>query len=366
MPDSQSSTRRLVWFVLFAAVALVVTVVWTWAAQTQAAADLYSNIVANAEGKLPTPFVTRRLAADGGRLLARVVPDSAWDAISSQVFAIKPLAKLLNNPLNWTPADFPLLASTTFLIWLSVAGFMGVMRSLIRHWYLCPDTLAALLSLLIGFGLLTACGDRHYGSYPYDYPNVFVFSLTLLAMVKKVWWMPVAFAFAAYSKETSLLLVFIFVLLFGRTRSARFWLTLSVMLITYAAIRLFIQTVFVTPTTEHMGFWSFRRNLVLIAHWLVYDFWLVLIAGLLIFRIHRVVRDSLPQAIRSAAPVFLLLFGAALFKGWFEERRQYLEAYPFACLVVFQWAFSELGLTSLFSPRVEPEPPTDPTPHPTA
>jgi len=342
-------------FIIFALTALAVTGVWTWAAKTQEHVSYLrrSDIVANAYGLTPAPFVTRRLAVDTGRLIAYLVPAKMWDSLSSLLYGNKPIAKVLNDQLNWTPHDLPILASTSFVIWWSVLGFMFVSQALIHHFYMCANWVPPLLALVLGFGLLTGCGAGHaYDCYPYDYPNVFIFSLTFLGIVRGAWWTPLAMLAAAYSKETSVLLILLFALLRWKDRSSMYWITLAAMLVGYATVRYVIYVIYVPPEMKSAGYWFAGRNAMMVARWVVYDFWILVVYAVAAYRISRI-WPSVPRLLRLAAPVFVVIFVAGFVKGWFEERRQYLEAYTVFCLIFLQWIFAELGLTRYFSPRVE-------------
>ncbi len=49
-----------------------------------------------------------------------------------------------------------------------------------------------------------------------------------------------------------------------------------------------------------------------------------------------------------------LLVGAAFFKGWIEERRQYLELLPLMVVVGFRWAADTFGHNDLLKTRAWP------------
>jgi hypothetical protein len=345
--------------------ALAVTVVWISCARTEYGVDerevylssgehyssRFCSIVRLAEGRAFSPFVKRRLLPDLARLLAWALPNSCWS----------PMQHLLRDPASnpawlraflerqqWKPDDWPLLGSAYFLIAASILGFMLTCRWLVRLLYEAPAWVAHLAGFTFGIALLGGYGDWHYCGYPYDFPNAFVFALALGGLIARRWWFPLAFAAAAYSKETSALLLAADLLLAENRRSLRLWLRLALLALLWALIRGWIDRHYITPLPE-AGFWFPGRNLKILAVVFFSNWWLPFL-GIGLLRL-TTLRRQFPPALLRLCWLILPLAGLAFFKGWLEEMRQYLELLPVFGLVLFQWVLHEVGLGEHLQPR---------------
>jgi hypothetical protein len=330
---------------------------WIHCATTEAKADGFSSIVRIANGTAPQPFVRRRLAVDLSRALAAVVPASLWDAAGRALEGDTGFAKVVRRGLaveaqKWNRQDYPVLFSAYLLIGCSVVGFMYVCRSLIGTFYQTPDWLADLLGALFGVALLGGNGDWHYYAYPYDFPNALCFALALKAIVDRRWWFWLVFALAAYSKETAILLIPAYALRNpeDRTRKA-FWLKTGGLLLLFVAIRSWIALTYVVPSPP---FWPIARNGRQIVKTVLGYGWLLPAIGVSVFRMY-LMRKNFPPYLLRLLSLLALVVCAALFKGWIEELRQYLEFLPVVGMLVIQWTFNEAGLGALFQPRMGKE-----------
>jgi hypothetical protein len=359
----------------YAAVALAVTALWVHCARTECDVDLwevwlpsgehysarFNSIARLAEGRAFAPFVRRRLLADLARGLAAAVPDSLWS----------PLRQLLDpatapgwmRPVlrrqQWKPGDAPVLFCGYLLIGCSSLGFMLACRRLTTLLYETPAWVADLAGAVLGVALLGGNGDWHYCGYPYDFPQAFVFTLTLVALLGRRWWAVPAFAAAAYSKETSGLLLAAYVLLAGERRSRRFWAGLGLLAVLFAAIRGWLQWRHVAPLPDG-GFESLGRNLKMLSYPLFYCWFMPFFAVGLARLV--ALRGDFPAALKKLSLLAVPLVGLAFFRGWLEEMRQYLEVLPILGLLVFHWCLHEAGLGHLLRPRdravpVVPAPP---------
>jgi hypothetical protein len=345
--------------------AVAVTAVWMWCARTEYGTlelevrlpsgerytSRFCSIVRLAEGRAFSPFVKRRLLPDLARLLAWTLPDRCWSGmrqvLRDPVSAPGWLRAFLERQ-QWKPEDWPLLGSAYFLIFASVLGFMLTCRWLVRLLYEAPPWVGHLAAFSFGVALLGGYGDWHYCGYPYDFPNAFIFALALAALIARRWWLPIAFAVAAYSKETSVLLLGADLLLADQRRSLRFWLRLGLMALLWLLIRWWIDRHYITPTPEQ-GFWFPGRNLKMLAVVFFSNWWLPFLAvGLLRMA---ALRRQYPPALVRLCWLVVPLVGLAFFKGWLEEMRQYLELLPVFGLLLFHWVLHEVGLGQHLQPR---------------
>jgi hypothetical protein len=166
--------------------------------------------------------------------------------------------------------------------------------------------------------------------------------LTLTAIVLKRWWLWLAFVAAAYSKETSVLLIFAFLLLnWDSSRSLRFWITVVGLGLIFLMIQLWMQYRF-SSLPPGPVFWYPLRNLKILLKGAIGGCWYLSIVAVAVARMVRM-RPMIPQDLRRLVLLVPVMVGLAFFKGWVEERRAYYEVYPLLGLIVIQWAALELG-----------------------
>jgi hypothetical protein len=342
---------------------LLVAGEWTYCARTEEAVERldaalptgevyswrYTGIVRMAEGRAWAPFVKRRLLPDLARGLAAAVPEPAWQELARWVQADgagPAWARAQLRRLYWQPQHLPLLLCATALIWLSVFGFMFTCRWLTNVLYECPGWVADALGALLGVALLGGNTDWHYGAYAYDFPNAFVFTLALTAVLARRWWFAAAFAAAAYSKETAVLLILAYALVAERRGTVRFWAGLALLLAVFAGVRGWIELHYPNPPGP---FWFPRRNWRYLSV-LVFYGWFAPLLGVALARLVAA-RRLYPSALKKLCLLALPLVGLAYFKGWIEELRQYLEVLPILGLIVVQWVLHEAGVGGLLRAR---------------
>ncbi len=327
----------------YAVGAVFVTACWTEYAGTETFDNRYSSIVAISDGTAPIPFVRRRLVFDVARAVVKLVPDAAWRAVEGS-----PPVKDLARRFDWPEADLPILLTTTALIALSVFGFMLVARATVARLYRTPPWLPGLAGLVLGLMLMGGGGDRHYQWYPYDFPNAFVTSLTLAGFLAGSPWAYLSFAAACYSKETAFTLILARWLLLQDRRAWRAYVPLAVMAAFFVLVQFRLRMLYHSVDGE--GFWMFKRNMGMLAKFVLFQSWVLIAWGVCLVRIGKA-WGQFPRQLRRLSAIPLLLVSAGVFKGWLEEHRQYAE-----CLLIFgpmllQWALIELGLGRWMEPR---------------
>ncbi len=348
--------------------ALAVTAVWIHCARTEynvEALEVYlpsgehyssrfNSLTRLAQGRAFSPFVQRRLLPDLARTLAASLPESLWAPLRHALRAGAaggPWIQALLRRQQWQPEHVPVLACGYFLIGCSVLGFMLSCRALLRRLYDTPLWVGNLAGLCMGPALLGCYGDWHYCAYPYDYPTAFVFALALVGLLGAHWWFPLAFAAAAYSKETAVLLIGAFLLVHFRWRRPRAWLILGLLMGIYAAVRGWIHTQYGTPFPDN-GFWFPARNAKLLAS-IFFANWFLPFYGIGAVRL-ALLWPQFPLALRRLCWMLPPMLGLAFFKGWLEELRQYLELLPVFGLLLFHWCLHEAGLGHLVQARRHP------------
>ncbi len=339
--------QSLILLLIYVPAAVVVAGVWTYWAQTENQENRWGSIVAIADGAAPLPFVKRRLLCDGARIVARLVPVSLWTRASQTIDAQPRLTRLVREHLGWARRDDPLLLSATALIAFSVLGFMVAVRGITRIVYEPSVRLANLTGLILGFALLGGGSEASYG-YPYDIPHACVFAAGLAALLSGSPWLFPAFAAAAYSKETAMLLIPGAVLVHQGRPDWRLALRVGTLIVLFVLIRKAVDQAY-GPGSG--AFWFPKRNLKLVFWNLVFGCWIM---PVLLIAAVRVVRlwHAFPVRLRRLAYLAVVPLGAAAFKGWIEERRQYMELLPILGPLAVQWVFLELGLDRLCQVRL--------------
>ncbi len=289
---------------------------------------------------------------------------SDWLSVSFENAAWKsrPLMALLES----TPAADEKHPFTYFVAYglefLSLIGFALVLRAGVRYFY--PEAraarevvpLAALLGLPVFF---------RYVSYDYDFPQLFLFTLGLLLLAQRRWWLfyPVL-VLGALSKETTVLLVLVHLLAHAGSMGRRaLWVHGAVQFALVAGIRAWLQLVVFADNPGGAVEWHLPRNLALLGdpgrwpflflhfHWVgrtgaIYPTnfnVLFLLAAPLVLGRWREKPLFLRRALWIAAP----LLAGALCLGHFDELRDYYEVYPVVVLL------GTHGLLTLFGPILD-------------
>jgi hypothetical protein len=336
--------------------AILVSGYWIHCARTEAKADGYCSIVRIAGGTAPEPFVRRRLAVDLSRALAAAIPRRVWDAVGRGLDAPGRVGEITRRAVafdaqKWDRVDYPLLFSAYLVIGCSVLGFMYVCRSLIETFYVTPHWFNDVLGGLFGIALLGGNGDWHYYGYPYDFPNALCFALALLAIVHRRWWLWLVFPLAAYSKETAILLVPAYALRYGKEGTAeKRWFAVVGLLLLFLVVRSWIALRYSVPSPS---FWPIGRNARQIVKMIVGYGWLIPPLAISAYRMY-LMRTAFPPYLLRVLSLLPFVVAVALFKGWIEEMRQYLEFLPVVGMLVVQWALTEMGKGALLRPKPVP------------
>jgi hypothetical protein len=317
------------------------------------------------DGSAYRPFVYRTLLPSTVRLALACLPDSAEARIGELAAGFRPLRELLEaTPAadERHPAAYLIAYGLEFAC---LIGFAAVLRAAVIHFYAPRAWLADLLP--VG-ALLCLPVFFRYVSYDYDFPQLFLFSLGLLLLAKRDWkcFYPVL-VLGAFNKETAILLAMVHLLGHWNKMPRRDLLAHTlVQVLIVTGVRCLLQfLIFADNPGVPTENW-YARNLEMIAdpsRW-----------GFLFFHFHWVGRTSLvvptnynllflllvPAVLRgwSDKPILLrrglwilpVLMALTFFMGYFDEMRDYYEAYPIAFLLI--------AGTACRPARPQPVPPT--------
>ncbi len=346
MTGGDEKARLPLWgAALFGITGLLITLIWTESARTEmfrnrGDAYAYSSIVGLVKGETCAPFLYRRLFPDMTSLLAGALPIAFWDRVSNGIMGTPWMRRLTVDHFLWRDVhDYPILISATLILWLSMTGFMVVVRRILLHQYDVSSRIGVWLAVILGFLFLGAYGGR-YQWYPYDFVTLFVFSAAVLALLSRsVWFVPV-FLLAAYAKETAVILLVGYLILENRTRLRGKLMLVALLGAAYVALQLLNRQRF--PDAISTEFWYPGRNADYLARYFAFGSWTwVFVAAAVAQMI--AMRARWPRDLRRLLWLLPILVVPAFFKGWIEERRQYLEVYSVAGPLALQWLASVTG-----------------------
>jgi len=330
---------------LFGIAGLLITLIWTESARTEMFRNrgdsyAYSSIVGLVKGETCAPFVYRRLFPDMTNLLAAALPTAFWDRVSRIIVGSPWMRRLTVDHFLWRDIrDYPILISGTLIMWFSMTGFMVVVRRILLHQYDVSSRVGVWLSVILGFLFLGAYGGR-YQWYPYDFVTLFVFSAGVLALISRsVWFVPV-FLLAAYAKETAVVLLLGYLLLESRAPLSRKLMLAALLGAAYVGLQVLARRRFPEAITQE--FWYPGRNADYLARYLAFGSWTWVFVVAAVAQIGAM-RARWPRDLRRLMWLLPILVVPAFFKGWIEERRQYLELYGVAGPLVLQWLDSVTG-----------------------
>jgi hypothetical protein len=291
------------------------------------------------------PYVARTLLPTTVRALSSVVPaDLRARAARSveaspraqQIFSINK-QHLSHTGRPRLEADYPVEDSIAVVVMFGcLIAFAYAMRALFDALYASPPLYRNLIPALAVIGLPPWFA---YVSYAYDFCTLLCSTLCLVFLARgRRRAFLIAFTAACFNKETSVLIIFLFVtyeLLSGQMERRR-WITLAAAQVAiYCAVRGLLAILF-RHNPGVMGenhFWD--HNVPLIRDWLRYGWGLTDLTAraLVVFCI--VYRwNEKPLLLRCGLIMAPPLLIACLFFGYLDEYRAYLECYPIFVLLV--------------------------------
>ena len=147
------------------------------------------------------------------------------------------------------------------VFYLSIMGFAYSIAALARTFYVLGPTADIILPSVAVAGL--PCFFAYY-NHIYDLTHVFLFTGCLVLLARRQWWLYLsAFLLTTVGKETSILLVLVFVLTARHALSRRRFLTgLSAQMVVFVVVRALISHHFIVNPGGVLEI-HFRHNLSL-------------------------------------------------------------------------------------------------------
>jgi hypothetical protein len=292
----------------------------------------HSLFLPSINGTAYRPFVYRVLLPVSVRTILSITPQNVQDSFPAFVEDHSYTIQIFQLYQWETGAAYSYFVAT-FLMWLCFIGFGHYAAKLTRLTLNLNET-PFLRALLAGSALLALPTLFCYTSYIYDPPQIFLFTLAFYLLAsKKIWAFLITFVFCVLNKETAILLIPLYVLLYYREHPRKkLFGTSAVLIVIYTVIKLYIDHVYRANLGTGMEWHLFPDNFTLLTFgWTFTGFMTFLVyAFLLIYK-----WNEKPGFLKIAfLGTFPILFGMTLMFGLINEWRDYYEAYPVAFALV--------------------------------
>jgi hypothetical protein len=274
------------------------------------------------------PFVYRAFAPFMVRTLTRLTPEVIKVKIE-QVVKTREILKIYGFREEYATEYFWAFV----LLYFSLLGFALALRKFIAAFYRAPSFLADLAPL----GAL-ACLPLLVSYFIYDYPNLFLFTASLLFLVRKDFklFYPI-YILTCFSKETAVLIPFILLLNYKSVNSRqKFWLHLVLQVVIWLTVSGLLRYVFRDNPGQLVEIHLFGHNLSVLANPSTYfrftakalpkglNIIMLTFLAFLTFKFWKEKAFFLRRALFILVPMSLL----TLFFGWVDELRVYFESLP--------------------------------------
>lgn len=279
------------------------------------------------DGTAARPFVLRTLVPSTIRFIRDLLPGTLKDNIKAY-FA----------PKMWYPFYLKTDRAVDYLIALIIIfllffGFSLVLKSIAKHFYR-DEPFLQHISFFAGMLIIPLCFN--YGHFVYDAGTLCLFALGVLLVIKeRVLLMLLFFPLLVLNKETSVLLILIFIAFqYKKMPVVKMTVISSIMGIVWLVIRAYILKIYANNPGSVAEFHLFDHNLVLFYSKpgvALYFLVAVAVIGSLIFSDWK---SKNPFLRKGFLIILLPLFTLSLFFGYMDELRQFYEAAPFAALLM--------------------------------
>ncbi|MCF7855849.1 MAG: hypothetical protein K9N51_13700 [Candidatus Pacebacteria bacterium] len=276
-------------------------------------------------GTAHRPFVYRALTPFLIRRVMDVMPDALKKTLEEA--AEEPKARQLLAKLDIDDSTVVQATASCIVMAGALILFAYAMVWLLRSCYRVDDITAGISAL---FALAGLPPFFRYYSYIYDFPTLALFTLSLVVLAKRKWWVyfPLL-ALTTVSKETAILLPLIFAVHYRRRLPTGNYLgLLGAQLLLFATLK-GLLTVWYSNRPGSIVESHIVHNLMLHP----YDFAQYL-AFVAIFVAILYEWENKPAFLKNALVIVVPLFCLTFVLGLIDEYRDYYEAYPVAFALV--------------------------------
>jgi hypothetical protein len=294
----------------------------------------FSDLV---HGRAYRPFAGRILVPTAIRGVCAVTPD-AFERYVARHFEQRRFVRTL----GWAERTYEYLAALALMAGCFV-GTLYVWRGLVARFYRYPAYVADVAPVI---GLLSLTLFFRYLSYIYDPATLLLFSAGILALYARTrGWFFVVFTLAALNKETSVLLIALY-LIRNRVELAprRLFFHAGTLSVLWISVRAFVAYLVRENPGRTLEPHLINHNLRL--PWL-HPFSLayaLVIFALAVWLVRREWKTKPPFLRAGLLVTFIPLFAGSLFFGYVDELRDYYESFPILFLLCVPSLCSILGI----------------------
>ncbi len=284
---------------------------------------MFSEMV---HGTAYRPYVTRALVPVIIRTVSACVPQATRQRVSQAVSdRLAPTERdkwLQNGTIDATEFIVGLV-----VFYLSIIGFAYGVAALARTFYVLSPSADTVLSAVAAAGL--PCFFVYY-NHIYDLTHVCLFTWCLVLLARKQWWpYLLVFSLTTVGKETSILLILVFILTARSSIVRTRWLVwLIAQIVVFVVVRGLISHHFMANPGGTVEI-HLRHNLSL-SPYSISQFVALLAVGSAVALRWREKPVFLRRALFIGVPLLALTF---VF-GFLDEYRDYYEVYPIVLLLV--------------------------------
>jgi hypothetical protein len=278
------------------------------------------------------PFVYRTLLPTSVRIISEIIPGSLHNSLTEKVESNK-FAMLALEKLKWESEFITEYLIAMVLMYLSLLGFVYIFRKLFDEIYSSALWFKNIISFILLLAI-PAMFQPNYSNYVYDFPALFLFTFGLFLLWQRKWnYFLVLFFISCFNKETTILLTLIFAIHFFKKDEVtqRFYYKfITFQLIIFTAVKILLFILFKNNPGGFVEFHLFDRNYLLFNGYSLTTFVVLLIIFLSIFSRWNEKPKFLKESLWIAFPLLIL----TLFFGFFDELRDYYEAFPVIFLLI--------------------------------
>lgn len=268
------------------------------------------------------PFVNRCLIPVIIKNTSSLIPEIVKKNIND--WGVKNIIYLTYNRNN---IDLTELILAMIIWYASIIGFALIFIKFILIFYSADNRVVYLLSLISVAGLPLFF---KYYSYLYDFPQLFLFTLGLYLLVKSKWtFYLIVLAVSTLNKETSILLIFIYLLYYKNKLSKPVFTKLLVyQIVIFILLKMVLTITFINNPGSLVEF-HLLRNLKM-EPYSISQFVSLIIIGIAIVYDWK----NKPTFLKISLSIIIPLTFLSFLFGFFDEYRDYYEVYPILFLLI--------------------------------
>ncbi len=280
-------------------------------------------------GTADRPYVYRQLIPIISKFTAWLIPQSVVELSQKAPYILKNTINLLSQGVYPREAIIAMI-----LMYFCLVGFIFAERALLKQLEY-PQDAQQIIPIVLTILILPL---TVFHGYIYDLPQLFLFTLGLLLIVRKQWhfYLPIL-AITTLNKETSIFLIVIFALYFFRSLSRK---TYFILLIEQSIIYIFVHGLIVYLYRNNPGqliYWTIEFHIQEYSQYPITFLITLLFLGSILFLVFRgwQYKPFFLQVSFSVFFMFLVLFFAA---GREMEFRVFIDILPVFGTLMFPYS----------------------------